>query len=87
MQSFSMPSAPGDACPFQFNFDAATFKVGDMVSYRVSERFGDMPFVGTLLAVEPDHVVISPNDPADPDRRMRGTRSSRPDVSAKEALE
>ena len=87
MQSFAMPSAPGEACPFQFNFDATTFKPGDMVSYRVSERFGDMPFVGTLLAVEADHVVISPNDPADPDRRMRGTRTSRPDVSEKEALE
>jgi hypothetical protein len=88
MQSFKMPSATGDdACPFQFNFDEASFKPGDLVSYRVSERFGDMPFVGTLLAVEADHVLISPNDPADPDRRMRGTRSSRPDVSAKEALE
>ena len=87
MQSFAMPSAPGEACPFHFNFDAATFKPGDTVSYRVSERFGDMPFVGTLLVVEADHVVISPNDPTDPGRRMRGTRSSRPDVSAKDALE
>jgi len=41
---------------------------------------------GTLVAVEADHVVISPNDPADPDRRMRGTRTSRPEVSAREAL-
>src|SRR4051812_6046592 len=57
MQSFATPSTAGDACPFQFNFDAATFKVGDVVSYRVSERFGDMPFVGTLLAVEADHVM------------------------------
>ena len=87
MQSFAMPSAAGDACPFQFNFDAATFKAGDMVSYRVSERFGDMAFVGTLLEVEADHVVISPNDPNDPDRRMRGTRASRPEVSARDALE
>ena len=55
-------------------------KPGDLVSYRVSERFGDMPFVGTLLAVEADHVLISPNDPSDPDRRMRGTRTSRPEV-------
>lgn len=87
MQSFATPSAPGDTCPFQFNFDPGTFKPGDQVSYRVSERFGDMPFVGTLLAVETDHVIISPNDPADPDRRMRGTRTSRPEVSAREALE
>jgi hypothetical protein len=87
MQSLAMPSALGEGCPFQFNFDATTFKPGDMVSYRVSERFGDMPFIGTLLAVEADHVVISPNDPTDPDRRMRGTRTNRPDVSEKEALE
>jgi hypothetical protein len=79
---------PGEEkCPFEFNFDPATFKVGDMVSYRVSERFGDMPFVGTLLEVHDDHVVISPNDPTDPDRRMRGTRESRPDVMASQALD
>ncbi len=75
-----------EKCPFQFNFDAATFKVGDMVSYRVSERFGEMPFVGTLLEVHDDYVVISPNDPGDPDRRMRGTRESRPEVTAAEAI-
>jgi hypothetical protein len=45
-----------------------------------------MPFVGTLLEVHEDHVVISPNDPQDRDRRMRGTRESRPDVSAADAL-
>ena len=78
--------AQGEACPFQFNFEPATFKVGDMVSYRVCERFGDMPFVGTLLEVHDDHVVISPNDLTDPDRRMRGTRESRPNVSAADAL-
>ena len=78
--------AQGEACPFAFNFDAATFKVGDMVSYRVSERFGEMPFVGVLLEVHEDHVVISPNDPQDRDRRMRGTRESRPNVSAAQAL-
>ena len=75
-----------EKCPFTFNFDAATFKVGDMVSYRVTERFGDMPFVGTLLEVHDDYVVISPNDPADPDRRMRGTRENRPEVTAAAAL-
>ena len=76
-----------DACPFDFNFDAPTFKVGDSVSYRVPESFADMPFVGTLVEVGDDYVVISPDDPTDPDRRMRGTRESRPVVSAKEALE
>jgi hypothetical protein len=76
----------GEKCPFEFNFDEKTFKVGDLVSYRVSERFGDMPFVGTLVAVYDDYVEISPNDPTEPDKRMRGTRESRPQVSAEEAL-
>jgi len=76
----------GEKCPFEFNFDPATFKTGDVVSYRVPESFGEMPFVGTLLSVHDDYVEISPNDPSDPDRRMRGTRDSRPIVSAKEAL-
>lgn len=76
-----------EKCPFVFNTDPATFKVGDMVSYRVTERFGEMPFVGTLLEVHDDHVVISPNDPSDQGRRMRGTRVSRPEVSASEALD
>jgi hypothetical protein len=75
-----------ESCPFEFNFDPATFKVGDTVSYRIPEQFGDMPFVGTILSVSDDWIEISPNDPSDPDRRMRGTRASRPVVSAKEAL-
>ena len=75
-----------EKCPFAFNFEATTFKVGDMVSYRVTERFGDMPFVGTLLEVHDDYVVISPNDPGDPDRRMRGTRENRPEVTEAEAI-
>jgi hypothetical protein len=78
---------PGEACPFEFNFDPATFKAGDLVSYRVPEAFGDMPFVGKLLEVAEDHVVISPNDPTDPDRRMKGTRDSRPVVSKAQALD
>ena len=76
-----------DTCPFEFTFDPTAFKVGDTVSYRVPERFDEMPFVGTLTAVGEDWVEISANDPSDPDRRMRGTRESRPVVSAKEALE
>ena len=87
MQSFATLIAPGENCPFEFNFDPATFKVGDQVSYRIPEAFQDMPFVGTLVAVEDDHVLISANDPGDPDRKMRGTRESRPVVSKKEALE
>jgi len=39
------------SCPFEFNFDPATFKVGDVVSYRVTGSLEGMPFVGTLLEV------------------------------------
>ncbi|BEV02037.1 hypothetical protein [Novosphingobium olei] len=68
-------------CPFEFNFDAATFKVGDVVSYRIGGGSLDgMPFVGTLLEVHDDHVVIS-GDANDPLVRYRGTRESRPVVS------
>lgn len=84
MQSMQQPG--DDKCPFQFNFDAATFKVGDMVSYRV-DSLTDFPFVGLLLEVGEDYVVISPNDPSDPDRRMRGSRESRPMVPASQALD
>ena len=75
-----------ETCPFSFNFDPTSFKVGDTVSYRVPEAFDDFPFVGTLTAVHPDSVEISPNDPATPNKRMRGTRESRPVVSKQEAL-
>lgn len=69
----------GESCPFEFNFDAATFQVGDIVSYRVTGSLEGFPFVGTLLEVHDDHVVISA-DPNDSDSRMRGTRESRPVV-------
>lgn len=71
-----MGATEGEDCPFAFNFDAASFKVGDTVSYRVS-TMDDWPFVGTLLEVHADHVVISPG-PAEPDARYKGTRESRP---------
>ena len=67
----------GEDCPFAFNFDAATFKVGDTVSYRVTVGLDGFPFVGTLLEVNDDYVVISPGE-SDPDARYRGTRESRP---------
>jgi hypothetical protein len=76
----------GEPCPFTFNFDPLTFKVGDLVSYRVPDRFGDFPFVGTLVAVHEDYVEISPNDPTTPDKRMKGTRESRPVVDSAEAF-
>lgn len=75
----------GESCPFEFNFDPATFKEGDIVSYRVTGSLADFPFVGTLLEVYEDHVVISA-DPADATSRMRGTRESRPVVQEADAL-
>ena len=72
----------GEDCPFEFNFDAATFKVGDTVSYRVSTMEG-FPFVGELLEVHSDYVVIA-GDPNDPAVRYKGTRESRPMVDGSE---
>jgi hypothetical protein len=71
------------SCPFEFNFDPATFKVGDYVSYRVTGSLEGMPFVGTLLEVHADHVVISPGE-SEPDARYRGTREDRPVVDISE---
>jgi hypothetical protein len=73
-----------EACPFAFNFDPATFKVGDLISYRVPDRFDDFPFVGSIVAVHAEHVEISPNDPANPGKRMKGSRESRPVVASSE---
>ncbi|MGL4566752.1 MAG: hypothetical protein ACRCVD_15765 [Halioglobus sp.] len=75
-------------CPFQFNFDAATFKVGDIVSYRVPEAFEEMPFVGELLEVHADHVVLHHyGEPEGAIKPMRGTREDRPSVSKADALD
>ncbi len=73
----------GENCPWEFNFDAATFKVGDFVSYRVTGSLEGFPFVGTLVEVQDDHVVIIA-DPSKPDEKMRGTRESRPVVEESE---
>ncbi len=69
----------GEACPFEFNFDPASFKVGDTVSYRVNGSLEGFPFVGTLVEVHDDHVIIA-GDPLKPEMRYRGTRESRPEV-------
>ena len=82
MKGMGATGEDGEDCPFEFNFDAASFKVGDTVSYRVSSM-EDWPFVGTLLEVYADHVVISPGE-SEPDARYRGTRESRPLVDASE---
>ena len=78
-----MGETAGEACPFAFNFDPATFKVGDVVSYRVTGSLDGFPFVGTLLEVHDDHVVIT-GDAADGETRYRGTRESRPVVEFSE---
>ncbi|MCP1470459.1 hypothetical protein J3E64_002147 [Sphingobium sp. OAS761] len=65
------------SCPFSFNTDPATFKVGDSVSYRVTGSLAGFPFAGVLLEVHDDHVVVA-GDPDDPASRMRASRESRP---------
>lgn len=73
----------GEACPFEFNFDEKTFKVGDSVSYRVTGSLADFPFVGTLVEVHGDYVMIA-GDPNDQEKVYRGTRESRPVVDESE---
>jgi hypothetical protein len=73
----------GEACPFEFNFDEKTFKVGDSVSYRVTGSLEGFPFVGTLVEVHADYVMIA-GDPNDPAKVYRGTRESRPVVDESE---
>jgi hypothetical protein len=82
-EKFHMQSEQGEDCPFEFNFDAETFKVGDTVSYRVPASFQDFPFVGVLLEVHDDYVVLT-SDPNDLDSRMKATRESRPVVAAED---
>lgn len=72
-----------EACPFEFNFDETTFKVGDTVSYRVNGSLEGFPFVGTLVEVHEDYVMIA-GDPNEPDKLYRGTRESRPVVEYSE---
>ena len=72
-----------EKCPFEFNFDPMTFKVGDTVSYRVPS-LGDFPFAATVKAVHEDYIEIA--DAGEPDRIMRATRESRPVVSDADAL-
>ncbi|MFC4251218.1 hypothetical protein [Sinimarinibacterium flocculans] len=73
----------GDKCPFTFNFDPATFKVGDTVSYRVP-KLGDFPFAAQIVAVFDDHIDIV--NPAEPDKVLQATREARPVVSDEQAL-
>ena len=77
-----MGMGEGD-CPFEFNFDEKTFKIGDVVSYRVTGSLEGFPFVGTLTEVHEDHVIIAP-DPENSQDRYRATRESRPLVEESE---
>ncbi|MFP5306116.1 MAG: hypothetical protein ACLGI7_09880 [Gammaproteobacteria bacterium] len=72
-----------ESCPFKFNFEPATFAVGDTVSYRVPS-LGDFPFAGTIVAIHDDYIEIE--DAGEPGKRMRATRDSRPVVSDRDAL-
>ena len=78
MKDMITPENPN--CPFAFNFDPATFKVGDVVSYRVPDMSGDMPMVGIIEAVHEDHIVISPHGSFLVGVSFRATRESRPIV-------
>lgn len=77
-----MGAGEGD-CPFQFNFEPETFKVGDTISYRVP-ALGELPFVAEIKAVHSDHIEIA--SPEDPGRWLRATRESRPEVADGDAL-
>ncbi len=68
-----------ESCPFQFNFDPASFKVGDTVSYRDPQLFGAQ-LAATIAEVHADHLVIV--DVSEPGRPLRATRESRPVVKA-----
>ncbi len=78
-----MGQSDGEACPFEFNFDEKTFKVGDTVSYRVNGSLDGFPFVGTLVEVHADYVLIA-GDPNEPEKFYRGTREGRPMVDYSE---
>lgn len=66
-----------ESCPFAFNFDETKFKPGDTVSYRVTGSLEGFPFVGTLVEVHEDYVILA-GDPSKPEVLYRGTRESRP---------
>jgi hypothetical protein len=72
-----------ESCPFEFNFDPTTFKVGDVVSYRVPKLAG-FPFAATITAVHDDYVEIV--DASEPGKPMKATRESRPVVADEVAL-
>ena len=81
-----MGENPGEDCTFAFNMDPSTFKPGDLISYRVPEAFGDMPFVGEIVSVEQDHIVLRHYGEGGDGTLMKGSLEDRPVVSKQEAL-
>lgn len=83
----SMVNEKDKDCPFNFNTDATTFAVGDIVCYRAPEVLGDMPFVGELIEVHEDYVVlIHKGDMKNTGQRIRATREDYPIVGKDDAL-
>jgi hypothetical protein len=71
------------ACPYKFNFEPSTFKVGDTVSYRVP-KLGEFPFAAEIKAVYDDYIEIS--DYGEREKCLRATRESHPVVADADAL-
>jgi hypothetical protein len=83
-----MGSTSGEECPIKINLDPETFKPGDLVSYRVPEAFGDTPFVGQLVSVHEEHVVLQHWTGEDEmGDIMKATRQSRPMVRQEDAFD
>ena len=82
----SMVNEVDKVCPFKFNTDADSFKPGDIICYYAPSLFGDIPFVGKLVEVHRDFVVLKHKDSSDlSDQRISATREGYPKVSREEA--
>ena len=53
-----MGETEGEACPFEFNFDPATFKAGDTVSYRVTGSLSERQRTVFLLRFVEDMQIL-----------------------------
>ncbi|BFM18065.1 hypothetical protein R50073_42480 [Maricurvus nonylphenolicus] len=83
----SMVTEKDKECPFNFNTDASTFTTGDIVCYRAPELLGDMPFIGELLEVHADHVVLKHKGEMKSSQiPIRASREDYPIVAKEEAM-
>ena len=83
----SMVNEHDKECPFNFNTDAKTFRTGDIVCYKAPEIFGDMPFVGELVEVHEDSVLLKHRgEMKSSELLIRAARTDYPIVSREEAL-